>query len=662
MITPSRPSQAPMSAFGATTTPPIAMDDARSRVRGALESLAAELSADGLPAVPIRGQLLRPLVAYLAVPASHRPYLDHAFWLGALALQMVHEASLVHDDIIDGADTRRGEPTAVSRLGVGGALAWGDHLLTAAYRVAFMSGLPGFMQAFVEAVERTVAGEILQGRRRGSWLDPSECEEIATGKSGELFGAALALGAAATGSGDLDSARVAGRDLGLLYQRIDDLLDCCPGANAGKPPFQDYDARLCTWVFLAARVDDFSLSHQELHTRLFGGDGQLAAHLLEDLVARSDSLGLRFRRLLPDADSLLDLLERWTTRARVAIEQERAVVPGALADAPRSVRVSAGPQERIRSLVEPIRSPEEWPRYFRHHSRTFSTAARLFPRDVARTIAGVYAYCRFTDDLVDGRLESEDVLRGDLHAWAKLTREAYGGAQTGIALLDDVLGEAREKGVPLEYPEELVRGVAMDIAPRPYRSMGELRLYTHRVASVVGLWLTRSFGVHDAWTLERAAALGHAMQLTNIIRDVGEDLGLGRIYLPTDLMATHGVRPERLHHWLSTGTTPDAGYHDLLRALMEVADGDYDRALEAIPNLPRFAQRPIAVAARVYQGIHEKIRANDFDSVHIRAYTTATDKARLAWAGLRDLRRVRRRQALRTGSSQPVPVEAQPHG
>jgi hypothetical protein len=96
--------------------------------------------------------------------------LDQSCWMGLLVVEMVHEASLLHDDFLDEAPERRSKPTLVAASGVGPALELGDHLLTAAYRVAAEVGSTSFMEAFVRAVERTVAGEIAQERSQGRVL------------------------------------------------------------------------------------------------------------------------------------------------------------------------------------------------------------------------------------------------------------------------------------------------------------------------------------------------------------------------------------------------------------------------------------------------------------------------------------------------------------
>jgi phytoene synthase len=183
----------------------------------------------------------------------------------------------------------------------------------------------------------------------------------------------------------------------------------------------------------------------------------------------------------------------------------------------------------------------------------------------------------------------------------------------------------------------------MDIRPRTFASLDDLRVYSYRVASVVGGWLTELFGVSHPWVLDRAYALGHAMQLTNILRDVGEDARNGRVYLPTDRLAAHSVDPEYLRGLAATGARPalPSGYEELLDELMSVAEEDYARAFQAIPYLPAFLQGPVAIAAQVYRGIHREIRRNEYDNVSRRARTSLLRKAILGTLALLKLKRAK---------------------
>ncbi len=188
--------------------------------------------------------------------------------------------------------------------------------------------------------------------------------------------------------------------------------------------------------------------------------------------------------------------------------------------------------------------------------------------------------------------------------------------------------------VPFEYARDLVAGMRMDVHHQPYASLRELRVYTYRVAGVIGLWLTELYGVHDQRVLHHAAALGHALQLTNILRDVGEDWSRGRVYLPLDRLQAHGLEPADLGAMRAGMMPVDDRFRALVEELMGIAEADYRDALAALPALPAFFARPVAVAAHVYRGIHDEIRGAGYDTLRRRAHTSLPRKLWLAVRGL----------------------------
>ncbi len=661
-----------------------------SDLRSALEGAAREVGeAFGMRAPRIEGKLLRPQVAAAFAGGRRAAEADGAglavhpgFVQGVLAIQMVHEASLLHDDILDGCAERRGKPSLAVEAGAARALVEGDHLLTASYRVACATGAPGFVARFARAVERTVAGEKAQGRARGRILSEGEYREIVSLKSGELFGCAASLGASLRGDeAEAEACYQLGVRIGRMYQMIDDLLDLCPAARLGKPPLLDYDQEKWTWVLAEAGVDGFGLERDELHRTLFqpGGcsEGPGSPSPVRMALRRLELEASSLRKATNDA--VATILEGWLERVRDTIaREEEALGTGE----PRGERVpgSRAAAGRVRSEVVDLASalggPGEWLPYFARHSRSFRFSARFFPRDEGRLVAGVYAFCRFTDDLVDEAGDRPiDELRARLATWDAHVVEAYERALSGgspesaasdgggapnvpsrIALLDEVMGETARRGVPLIYARELIRGVGMDLrdpdAPLlEVPDMDSLRLYSYRVASVVGLWLTELFGKQEPAVLRRAEAMGQAMQLTNILRDVGEDLRRGRLYLPRDRMEAHGVSRGELEELAFTGSRQGrrrpgpplpAGYIGLLEELIAHADSEYERAMEGVPALPTFFQRPVAVAGRVYRGIHREIRRNGHDNLTRRAHTSFSRKVILGSRGLWEMREARK--------------------
>ncbi len=622
-------------------------------VRAGLGRGAAAAAGLGVAVPPVRGKLLRPLTAFSFAASERRESLGDRFWFGCLAIQMAHEASLHHDDVLDSGFGRRNAATLMAREGPGAALLWGDLYLTGSYRAAGLAKSEGFLADFIEAVEATVRGERMQGEL-GAADDPRAAYEAAVrAKSGALFGAAAALpswtGDAAPVGGALLAPGVlrdVGTDLGAFYQMVDDFLDYCPADDTGKPKLQDFNNRIWTSVLGERGREWFERTPGEAVAEFFraGSAGAGRGSMAELAMERLDERGAALLGRLSGAGAGAELVEiatGWIERCREACRAGSGVgvsMPAVLPERPRVAAATTVARIATRALA--LGPPSQWGRFFARNSRSFSFASVLFPPDERKMVREIYTFCRFTDDLVDGSDDPAARLHEILDVWGEIAQAAYGGRATGIPLADVVMGRMGELRIPFELASELIEGVRMDVEPCDYPSMKELGRYTHRVASVVGAWLTQAFGVRDPWVLERAHDLGHAMQLTNIVRDVGEDLAMGRIYLPADRMAHHGVTAESLLAMKAraTGGGPlDGGYRALMEELMAKADSAYARAYEGMPYLPVRFRRPVAVAAQVYRGIHDRVRANGYDNLNRRAHTSLRAKIVLGRQGLRRL-------------------------
>jgi phytoene synthase len=611
----------------------MAAQPAADAVRDGLAAAAERAAAAGMPRPECRGQLLRPLLALGAARSlSADDELSGEFWCGALAVQLAHEASLVHDDIIDRASTRRGVPTVAAAKGIGTALVLGDHLLSAAYRMAAETGSLAYARLFARAVERTIAGEAAQGRAAGRRLTWDEYREIALGKAGELMGCAVALPAVLAGRPDAAVLFELGRRMGLVYQMLDDVLDYCPAANTGKPALGDYAQGRWTW--LLDELDGVQLggSAEEVAARLHAaaaGPTPLR-RCLARLEAEASALAAELRLALPGDPVLPELIAGWIAGARDAVAREEA----ARRPVPTVARAASA------RLMARVPAAAEWERYFSVNSRSFRFAARFFPPGEWERVARVYAYCRVTDDLVD---QADDPATAEemLDEWLHLSRRAFDGGETRVALLDQVMREMSSASVPFAYASELAEGMRMDLRLQRYADMAELRVYTYRVASVVGLWITELSGVRAARVLARAAEMGHAMQLTNILRDVGEDWRQGRLYLPADVMRRHGVTGDSIDR-MCRGGGPDPAYRCMTEELLRGAEASYHDAFPAIRELPAGFRRPVAVAAHVYRGIHAPIRRAGYDNLRRRAVTGGGAKVVLAARALWELWRLER--------------------
>jgi 15-cis-phytoene synthase len=598
--------------------------------RAALAELYARLRASGCAApADVVGQAIRPLLSLAGCRALGVAE-DESFWAAAGAVQLAHEASLVHDDVIDGASIRRSRPTLAASRGVAVALVEGDHLLTTSYRLAATTGSPAFIRFFAWAVERTVAGEKLQGRSAGMVLDEREYRHIVGMKSGELLGCALAAAPLVAGDARAADFYALGRRVGTLYQMLDDLLDYCPDGDTGKTPLADYRQGRWTWPLGELPGVAFGMDAEEVARRFATVDaspGPRTSPLrrcLERFGHEAMSVRTAIAGHMPRDRVVTALVAAWEDRAAEVVREAEA------AEVRRSL---------LASLAARAASADDLHAFFRHHSRSFSFAARFFPPSFRRSIAGLYAFCRITDDIADEAADGAEDLDGRLarlELWLELARTAYDGGHAGIGILDSVMPAAARAGVPFRYVEELVEGMRMDLRGDRPATHHDLRIYSYRVAGVVGQWITRMCGVHDDGVLERAAALGHAMQLTNILRDVGEDLARGRVYLPATSMAQYGVTESDLHAALMGSGLP-AGYARLMEHLMARAEEDYALALAATPALPWRLRHAVRVAAHVYRGIHGALRDAGYDNFRRRARTTGPVRIRLAARALTGL-------------------------
>ena len=262
-------------------------------------------------------------------------------------------------------------------------------------------------------------------------------------------------------------------------------------------------------------------------------------------------------------------------------------------------------------------------RVVRSHARTFTLASYFLPPDKRRAAFALYAFCRVADDMVDAATEGDaDAVARALAAYERQLDAALAG-RPATGVFRELAWVVERYGVPAAVLHELLAGVARDLRPVYYESWPELAGYCEGVASTVGEMCTHVFGVNGggrarAGALRYARTLGIAMQLTNILRDVGEDAGRGRCYLPEEDLATFGLAREEIlggDGWLAR----DPRWQALMRFEIKRARALYDAALPGIALLSPDAQRCASACARGYAGILGAIEANDYDTVSARA-------------------------------------------
>jgi phytoene synthase len=256
---------------------------------------------------------------------------------------------------------------------------------------------------------------------------------------------------------------------------------------------------------------------------------------------------------------------------------------------------------------------------------SFYYSFRLLPVHKRRAITALYAFCREVDDVVD-EVHDPGVAHAKLAWWRdEIARIGAGGAQHPVA--QALVPVVRELALPLAALDEIVDGMEMDLAVTRYADFDALLLYCHKVAGVVGSLSATIFGYDAPATLGFGHDLGIAFQLTNIVRDVGEDARRGRIYLPQEDLARFGVTPAsvlRAEH-------SDA-FRDLMAFEVARARSWYERAMGQLAPGDRKRQRAGLAMAAIYRTLLDEIAR---DGYHVLDRRIALTPLRKLWIAFR---------------------------
>ena len=259
---------------------------------------------------------------------------------------------------------------------------------------------------------------------------------------------------------------------------------------------------------------------------------------------------------------------------------------------------------------------------------SFYYSFRLLPPERRVAINALYAFCREVDDAVD-ETSDPNVARAKLAWWRTEVAAIYAGApQHPVALA--LVPAARRYGLRQADLQTVIDGMQMDLDKVRYVDFAELETYCDRVAGAVGLMSAEIFGYEDPATRGYARDLGIAFQLTNIIRDVGEDARRGRIYLPQDDLARFGVAPSDVLR-----ATASPAFVELMRFEVDRARGWYGRALAKLPPRDRRAQRAGLAMAAIYRTLLDEIARDGYRVLDRRIALTPLRKlwiaTRAAW-------------------------------
>ena len=257
----------------------------------------------------------------------------------------------------------------------------------------------------------------------------------------------------------------------------------------------------------------------------------------------------------------------------------------------------------------------------RHHARTFYFASACLPRPTRAHAYAIYGFCRWADNGVDDAKDRAEASR-KLDRARQALDLAYSGRCEGHPGLLAFRRTVQVRSIPRHLFDDLLDGMEMDLDVTRYEDFAALDRYCYRVAGVVGLMMTHVFGYRSERCWPNALALGTAMQLTNILRDVAEDLAMGRVYLPQDELARFGVTEEQL-----AGGRVDEGFRALMRFQIDRARRYYAESEAGIPWLVGDSSRlTVRVMGRLYGGILGAIERQGLDVFRARARVSTPRK------------------------------------
>ncbi|GAC1659497.1 MAG: phytoene synthase [Candidatus Elarobacter sp.] len=255
----------------------------------------------------------------------------------------------------------------------------------------------------------------------------------------------------------------------------------------------------------------------------------------------------------------------------------------------------------------------------RFHSKTFYLSSLFLEPRKRRAVWAVYAFCRTADDIVDRTAPASERLNA-IAAWERGLVESYDGRPAGatfVAFAD----AARRFCIPIEPALALLRGARMDVTIRRYDTYEELREYCYLVASTVGLLVMPILGTLAPDAARYGIALGRAMQMTNILRDVGEDARLDRIYLPAEDLRRFGCAESAI-----LDGVVDTAFTELMRFEIDRVRAMYREAEPGIALLAPQSRYTVRLALSLYRGILGRIEANRYDVFARRAYVPLRTK------------------------------------
>lgn len=295
-------------------------------------------------------------------------------------------------------------------------------------------------------------------------------------------------------------------------------------------------------------------------------------------------------------------------------------------------RIAFAPQNfRFQTLDQKIlaQAYQKAETIIRCHSRTFYMSSALLPRAERQAARVLYAFCRISDNIVDRSIGDRSKA---LEAWKRISLSDHPTLDNPVPL---AWADTRARyHIPRHYAEQLLDGVALDLTKTRYATFDELAHYCYGVASTVGLMTMHIIGFESEEAIPYAIKLGVALQLTNILRDVREDWGNGRVYLPQEELASFDLCEDDI-----VAGVVDNRWRRFMQFQLDRAHQLYKEAIPGIAMLGKSGRFAIAAAAELYRGILVDIEENNYNVFSRRAHLSTMEKlTRLPGIWLRTLK------------------------
>lgn len=250
-------------------------------------------------------------------------------------------------------------------------------------------------------------------------------------------------------------------------------------------------------------------------------------------------------------------------------------------------------------------------------------ATRFLPSDLRNATYALYSFFRVPDEIVDNSVsKNNDQILAELEEWEHAWTQAYAGTNSEYPILNLTAEVFKRYNIPYQYSLDFLKAMKQDVSVKRYKTYDDLRGYMYGSAEVVGLIMSYVIGYNNQKALTYAKYLGEAMQLTNFIRDVGEDYTQrGRIYLPQDDLVKYNVNES-----LIAQNKLDQKFIDLIKFEVKRARDLYRQADDGIKYLNKRGRFAVIMASRMYEAILDKIEQNQYDVLNKRARTSKREK------------------------------------